>query len=311
MFPTNENTENQMIFACQISPGKEEREAIILAASIRKFAGKFANSHIWVFVPNNDSDIAQETKEKFKELYVRIYTYKLDKKIQKFPYAAKIFAAANAEIMAENKADYLVWLDSDSIMINEPDDMILPSRTYFGCRPVDHTLIGSHYDDPADDFWKLIYDYCNVTERKIFPMTSTVDEMRIRPYFNAGFAVVRPKNGLLQRWRDNFKNIYQKRCFRKIYKKQPVYETFMHQAVLTGTVLAMLEQKEIKELSELITYPLHMHSDYPVNRKVKFMNDLISCRYDMLFNNSEWQNSIPVKEPLKSWLDGQLHNIAN
>ena len=74
-------------------------------------------------------------------------------------------------------------------------------------------------------------------------MTSTVDETKIRPYFNAGVAVVRPKNGLLQRWRDNFKNIYKKRCFRKIYKKQPVYETFMHQAVLTGTVLAMLGTK--------------------------------------------------------------------
>ena len=55
MFPTKENTENQMIFACQISPGKEEKEAIILASSIRKFAGKFANSHIWVFVPNEES----------------------------------------------------------------------------------------------------------------------------------------------------------------------------------------------------------------------------------------------------------------
>ncbi len=311
MFPTNENIEGQMIFACQIIPGPEEREAIMLASSIRKFAGKYANSHIWVFVPNDDNEISSETKDKFKELYVRIYTYKLDKKLLKFPFASKIFAAANAEIMAENKADYLVWLDSDSIMINEPGDMILPHRTYFGCRPVDHTLIGSHYEDPADDFWKLIYNYCNVPERKIYPMTSTVDETRIRPYFNAGVAVVRPKNGLLQRWRDNFKDIYKKRCFRKFYKKQPVYETFMHQAVLTGTVLAMLEHKEIKELSELITYPLHMHKDYPESRKVKFMNDLISCRYDMLFNNNEWLNSIPVKEPLKSWLDNQLHIAVN
>lgn len=218
MFPTNENKENQIIFACQIFPGKEEKEAVMLASSIRKFAGKYANSHIWVFVPNDDSEISSETKDKFKELYVRIYTYKLDKKMLKFPFAAKIFAAANAEIMAENKADHLVWLDSDSIMINEPSDMILPHRTYFGCRPVDHTLIGSHFDDPADDFWKLIYNYCNVPERKIFPMTSTVDETRIRPYFNAGVAVVKPKNGLLQRWRDNFKNIYKKRCFKKFYK---------------------------------------------------------------------------------------------
>lgn len=311
MFPTQDIKENHMIFACLIKPGKAENEAVILASSIRKFAGKFANSHIWVFVPNSEESISQETKDKLKNLYVRIYSYKIDKKIMKFPYANKVFAAAGAELMAENKADYLVWLDSDSIMIREPEDMILPQRINFGCRPVDHTLIGSPFDDPTDDFWKLIYDHCNVPERKIYPMTSTVDETKIRPYFNAGLAVVRPKNGLLQRWRDNFKNLYKKKCFRKIFKKEPVYETFMHQAVLTGTVLAMLEQKEITELSNLITYPIHMQANYPEDRRVKFMNDLVSCRYDVLFNDDDWQNSISVKEPLKSWLNNQLHSVAH
>jgi len=85
----------------------------------------------------------------------------------------------------------------------------------------------------------------------------------------------------------------------------------MHQAVLTGTVLAMLEQKEIIELSNLVTYPIHMHSYYPEDRRVGFMNDLVSCRYDVLFNDNDWQNSIPVKEPLKSWLNDQLLETAN
>jgi hypothetical protein len=85
MFPTQEGKENKMIFACQICPGNQEKEALILASSIRKFAGEYANSHIWVFVPNDESCISEEAKEKFKSLYVRIYTYKIDKKLLKFP----------------------------------------------------------------------------------------------------------------------------------------------------------------------------------------------------------------------------------
>jgi len=311
MFPTQDNKENQMIFACSITPGKEEKEALILASSIRKFAGKFANSHIWVFVPNSEEAISLETREKLKSLYVRIYSYKIDKKLLKFPSAGKVIAAAGAEITAENKTDYLVWLDPDSIIINDPEDMVLPHRIFFGCRPADNTMISSNFDDPADDFWKLIYRECNVPDRKIFPMISTIDEQKIRPFFNVGLTVVRPGNGLLQRWRDNFLKLYKKKCFRKIYKKKPQYESFMHQAILTGTVLAMLEQKEIKELSDLVTYPIHMHKNYPEERRVKFLNDLISCRYDVLFDNSEWQKSIPVKEPLKSWLNQQLYETVN
>jgi hypothetical protein len=60
------------------------------------------------------------------------------------------------------------------------------------------------------------------------------------------------------------------------------------------------------ELPYLINYPLHMHNQYPSERKVSTLNDLITGRYDTLFQDPGWQEAIPIREPLKSWLGGYV-----
>ena len=135
--------------------------------------------------------------------------------MSEFPFAVKVFAAAAAESLARGQADYLAWMDSDSIVVSEPKALLLSDGKDLGYRPVDHTLIGSPYDAPIDRFWESIYRHCGVPESRgfPFPMVTSVDERRIRPYFNAGLLVVRPERGLLQSWRERFHRLYGEACF--------------------------------------------------------------------------------------------------
>ncbi len=295
-----------LIFAFMASSGRSEREAFILAKSIRDFAGKYSENQIWVLEPDNSERIPDETRDELKSLSVRLIPFGVEPSIWKFPFAAKIYASAQAESLAEDQTEFLAWMDTHAIVIKEPEDMLPGTGKYLGYRPVDHTLIGSRLGEPVDEFWDLIYRECGVGEEGLFPMTASVDDFEIRPYFNAGLVVINPAKGIFGEWRENFNRLYGDERFDKFYQKDFRYKIFIHQAVLAGTILAAMKREELVELSYLVNYPLHMHGDYPIERRLEYLNDLISVRYETFFQDTDWQNIIPVREPLKTWLEEQF-----
>jgi hypothetical protein len=137
-------------------------------------------------------------------------------------------------------------------------------------------------------------------------MVTSVDQVTIRPYFNAGFLVVRPGRGLLRKWSDIFFGTYRLPAFTSFYEQNQLYEIFIHQAVLSGIILASLEQNDLLELPRYVNYPLHMQGDYPAEHRPQTLNELITCRYDPGFSDLELRELITIEEPLRSWLDELL-----
>jgi hypothetical protein len=296
----------KLIFACSISPGASELEAVILARSIRTFAGRFSDSPVWFLVSESDQVIQEETERRLLDLDARLIPHSVEAPVLTFPFALKVVASATAEALAEPKADLLVWMDVDSLILNEPVSLILDGPASLGYRPVDHTLIGSPIDEPADRFWDHIYRSCHVSEADLFPMTTSVDENIIRPYFNAGMLVVRPKRRLLRKWRDRFLDIYQGPPFEAFYTENILTKIFFHQAILAGVVLSALDRDELKELPPSVNYPLHMHDQYPSSSRPSYIDELETCRYDTLFQSPDWREKMLIREPLASWLDDQV-----
>ena len=297
-----------MIFAFMVVPEQTEREAIILAESIRAFAGQFADRPIWAMMPPDMGDLAQTTQARLAESNVTLLPFGIAEESRGFPFAAKVQAAAEAERQARGQTNNLVWMDVDSIVIQQPDAFVLPHEKQLAYRPVDHTLIGSLFAEPLDDFWTLIYEHCRVPQEHIFAMTTSVDERKIRPYFNAGMLVVRPELGLMQVWCDAFLSLFMADFFQPFYEQHVLYRIFIHQAVLTGVILARWDRSNLYELPFQVNYPLHMHEDYPLAERPSVINELISCRYDTFFQNEDWRENFPVAEPLREWIIERVGN---
>lgn len=138
------------------------------------------------------------------------------------------------------------------------------------------------------------------TEDRVFPMETCTRDNILRPYFNAGMLVVRPGRRLLATWRDYFKQLYRHSDFEPFYRKDVLYRIFMHQAVLTGVVLNMLERHELRELPETVNYPLHLYDEYPPEHRPEVLNELVTCRYEDIKDLWNALKGIAVKEPLKS-----------
>ncbi|UCG01285.1 MAG: hypothetical protein JSW11_16915 [Candidatus Heimdallarchaeota archaeon] len=280
-------------------------ETQIHVASIRQFAGPLSESPIWMFTPKSEKKIPKNLKERFLSLDVQIIPFSMDPKHRNFPFATYVFATATAESFAKRKTDILAWLLPDTLIMNTPTHFLLPKGKSLGFRPVHHTLIGSIYNEPIDPFWDLIYRKCDVPVDKIFPLKTHVDHNILRPYFNAGFLVVRPERGLLQSWWNFFQESYNDPDFDRFYQKDERYTIFMHQAILAGVILSTLEKAELQELPFSYNYPLHLYHESPKEYRPQNLDNLITARYEEV----GWLNKVPLHEPLKSWLTNQLKSV--
>jgi hypothetical protein len=246
--------------------------------------------------------LSQSVRAKIDTLGIKLHPFELNAQEAGFPFAGKVVASAAAESLALDQADQLVWMDTMSMVINPPDELVLNQGSLLGCRSVDHVLIGSPYEKPIDPFWESVFQSCGVTDDNIFPMITSADRVKIRPYINAGMLVVRPKHKLLQHWRDNFLAIYQNSRFMNLYDQKQLLKIFIHQAVLTDCILSTFTQAEINIFSHLVNYPLHMHSQYPADLRPQSINEFISLRYEDFFSDPAWQDQIQVDGSLKDWL---------
>jgi hypothetical protein len=288
-----------VIFATLTLPGRTA-EVALFVESLRAFGGAFADSDFYVFLPEKE-ELSSDEKERFDHLNIHLESLPLKPEAKGFPFAAKVYASALAESHLKDAADILFWSDPDVLVLKPPEALNIPARIKLAYRPVHHTLIGSKYNEPLDPFWELAYRHCGVQEDKAFPMDTCVKDHVIRPYFNAGVLVVDPKVGMLSAWEENFDRLYQHPDFVPFYQDQ-LYKIFVHQIILSATVIAMMEQAELWELPETINYPLHLHRDMPTQLQPKTLNQLVTARYDDLNQLPRLLGEIGIVEPLNGWL---------
>jgi hypothetical protein len=301
-----EATMERLMFATISASGRLTKEALLFIESLRTFGENFADYAVILLTPAAAGPLSDEDREKCDALNVRLIPFDVDEDARKFPFASLVYASAEAEKQVKGASEILVWMLADTLVIQPPRAFSLREEIDFSYRPVHHTLVGSVYEKPLDDFWTLIYRHCGITDDRVFPMETCVRDYTIRPYFNAGMLVVRPEQGLLSEWRDHFDRLYRHPDFEPFYEKDIRYKIFMHQAVLAGVVLNMFEQEKLQELPEAINYPLHLHGEYPPKHRPKALNDLITCRYEGVNELPGFLKKIQTREPLKSWLNARL-----
>jgi hypothetical protein len=196
-------------------------------------------------------------------------------------------------------------MDAHSLVVQEPHETLLEDPFRFGCRPVDHLLIGSRFDEPLDPFWAYIYRICDVPEARIFSMLTSVDQIEIRPYINAGFLVIKPEAGVLNRWFEVFAANFNSPKAHAFYEQDALRRVFMHQAVLSGVVMRCFKPRQIKILPMNVNIPLHLFEDLDEDDSDEWLDQMVTIRYDVRFEEASWLDRLPLKSGMKAWLRQQ------
>ena len=299
--------QERLIFASIIFPSKSsETNALLLAESIRTFAGTLSQAPIWFFIPENETQLASAVRDKLLALNVTLLPFEIDPEVAHFPFTSMAVAAALAESKARGQADLLAWLSANTVVLQEPTEFLLRHDKSLGYRPVHHALIGSRYNEPLDTFWTLIYRYCNVPDDRVFPMTTHVDNVKLRPYFNAGCHITRPEEHLLRNWRDTFLTVYREPPLQELYKQDERYKVFIHQAIFSGVILSTLATDKIQELPPQYNYPLHLHAEDITDHRPSSLEEVVTFRHEAFHQDPQWRKKMPAREPLKRWIAERL-----
>ena len=280
----------RLVFASVIYPGRtSELNALLFVESIRDFAGNLSQTPIWCYVPESERQISAKVKDRLLALDVLLLPFNAS---QKFPFLGHAQTAALAESRAREQTDVLVWMATNTVVLQEPSEYLLPYGKTLGYRPVHHALIASRFDNPLDSFWKMIYEQCNVIEERVFPMKTHVEETEVRPYFNAGILATRPEKGLFATYYESFIEIYQKAEFRDFYKKDERYAIFIHQAVLSGIILSKLEIHELLQLPPSYNYPIHLYNEDRTKDRPKNIEQVVSFRHEGFHADLDWEKKL-------------------
>jgi hypothetical protein len=282
-------------------PGRLEGQSILLAESIRKFAGSMKDTPIYSFHPRAGNPIALQTQKKFDQLGVIHEQIPLNVEFHDYYLANKPFVCAHAEQVID--ADILVFLDSDKCIFQAPEAFFLPDGYNVGLRPEYGRGIGScGKGDRNEVYWQTLYDLFEV-QQEIY-VTTPIGNKRIRGYWNSGMVVVRRSAGIFSAWKENFIKVMHLGI-------QPVQGNYMvEQSLLSITVCAL--NQSIYTLPSSYSYPLPLHNRLSKDCKIDLFDNIVSIHYFNMFFFDNWKSrlnqlkKIDLNSERYDWLYEQL-----
>jgi hypothetical protein len=268
----------------------------LLAYSLRNFGGKLSHIPIYSYKPRRGPSLAKDTIKFFEQNQVEFIDLVLNKKYADKPYANKLVACNHRE--KNTNADILIFLDSDTFFLAQPDEFLNMGATDALLRPAGFNNVGTPKSFANDDgeHWKKLYGLLNV--RRIREVTTTIDNQKILEYYNSGVIVTNTKNDLFKHWKDN----YEKAVEMKLIPRRSV---FLDQTVLSATV-AQLELN-VKHLGKYYNCPIHRIANSQNELyKLNDFENVVLVHYHKIFKNSNASN--PIFDQLNYFKNGRIIN---
>jgi hypothetical protein len=275
-----------------IERGFLEEQSLLLYESIRRFGGRHNDAPIYAYAPRAGHGVQLATIAAMEALNVVYIDQPLNRDVNYFPYANKNFAAAHAE--RTTKHDTLVFLDSDSVLFQEPELFELPEGIDVRVRPVDRKgMSSSGAADPIEPYWRDLATVCHVDLESLPYVRTTVGEERIRATFNGGLVVVRNGIGIFTRWEENMLAVHRARL-------QPRPDSFWGTGQTTLVMAIYGRTSRVEMLPDSYNYPLHKHDNMPPERRISSSRDLIHVHYHWMFERQNWP-SCALARPEFDW----------
>ncbi len=272
---------------------------MLLARSIRRWGGRFADAPIHAFSPRLDRQPTSVTLRVLGELGVVHHTEARNTAFPDWGMGNKFAALTWAETNVD--ADVLAFLDSDSILTSEPEAFRLAPGIDVALRPADRKDKGSTGPgDPREPYWQRLYEICGVTER---PFVETgVDGLRIRAYFNGGMVVARRSSGFLSAWQADLERLTGAGHL------PPEGIGFMDMLSLAATAARVIDRVQI--VDERYNYPLPLRPAMPAPFRDAQLEALVHVHYHRWFNRPGFlgalQPPLDPESPIVRWLEPWL-----
>jgi hypothetical protein len=192
-------TNPDITFVCCVESGSLESQTIRMVESLRRFGGEYATAPIIAVTPRFGPPLSKDTLENFKKFEVTHLRPQIKTNYSWFKFLNKPLALVAAEDHISTEA--VSWLDSDLLIVGEPEKLaLLPSEDFLGF-PVESKEMGTTGSgDPYEPLWQ---EFCRILgiDIEALPWITTVEtNERVRLYFNGGIFVYRRSTGFAHQY---------------------------------------------------------------------------------------------------------------
>jgi hypothetical protein len=273
-----------VLFVAYAGSEAQVRNITRLVRSLREFGGAYKDAPFWIYLDPELGESSMEKLKQFETINVKLGVVSVPEAASWYFLSGMVFSAAAAEKEAADSARIVVFLGSDTIILQQPDEFILPEGINLGYRPVMHRNISPLFSDELDSYWSRAYEIMQIRPETIFPMVTPADSDVIRPYFNASCLTARPEKCIFSRWSD----VYLELCADSTLKTECLNSQprriFTFQVALTGAILNSCAKNEIIEMSDRYNYPIFFKEMYGAKHDFHDITEVVTIRYESFFD---------------------------
>ncbi|HLL76604.1 MAG TPA: hypothetical protein VK421_15225 [Pyrinomonadaceae bacterium] len=307
-------------FVACIEGGALEAQTLLLFDSIRRYAGRFSGCQLYALSPRPGNPISAGGRRRLDELGAEYVDEPLNTECPEYGTANRV--AAGAHVEGTRRHEILVILDSDTLFLREPSELLLAPGVDVAVRPVDVKGISSTGPaDPCDLYWRELCRRGGADYGRLPWTDSFVDRRRIKAHYNGGLVAVRGGLGILTRCAQIFFESVRRglrpNSDRGSFRAgagwvQPAAANMWGSGQAALAVAIWNTTSRVRELPPTYNYPLHQHDgvDRALARKV--FPRLVHVHYHWLFapdalaSNPLFGRRGPLSAAQKDWLSSAI-----
>jgi hypothetical protein len=288
---------SDLAFVICVEHGRLETEAVLLAQSVREWAGRAAQAPIYAFAPRPHKQPEPGTVERLRELDVTFVDEPLAGLHEEYPTFNKVFVCAWAERELDHET--LIFADTDSVFLAEPTELI-DGDWVAAARPVDRRIAGSRGKGKNEPYWQRMYEALGVRSEPF--VETTVGSTRIRAYWNSGLIAARREAGLFQAWERGLQTLFEREV---VYRRMPQFMDQLSWAAVSADV-----HDRVRILSGPYNYPLRQRGGLPDELRDLDLAEIVHLHYRLFFHLPDPLGAVAppfeIETPQYRWLTERL-----
>ena len=286
-----------LAFLICVEHGRLEEESVLLAESVRQWAGEAAQAPIYAVAPRPNKRPEQGTVERLQALGATYVDEPLEGLYEEWPTFNKVFVSAWAERELDHAT--LVFVDTDSVVLAEPTEL-LEGDWVAAVRPVDRRIAGSRGKGKNEPYWQRMYEALGVTEEPF--VETAVGGTRIRAYWNSGLVAVKREAGLFTAWKEGLERLFAAEV---VYHRMPQFMDQLSLAAVTANV-----HDRVRILSHVYNYPLRQRGGLPDASRDLDLSEIVHLHYRLFFHLADPLGAVAPPfdpaSPQHAWLAERL-----
>ncbi len=207
------NTDS-ITFVCCVEAGSLETYTVRMIESLRRWGGRFKDAPLIAVTPRFGPPLTRKTLEVFKRCNVKYIRCQPKIPYIWFKFINKPLALLAAESYATT--DAISWLDSDLLILDEPEALLLQNgEDFLGCAS-DKEMGTSGVGDTYESLWQANCRTIGLDVEALPWIVTEQEKERIRLYWNGGIFVYRRSTGFAQAYLDTCLQLMDARITTKV-----------------------------------------------------------------------------------------------